>query len=133
MNNFLNIFLIILETIQYSFLYSVIGTPIAYYNNNVFPIIEKKKRISLLFWEIVLHIISLSLFFLLLKYIVQLFPFVLHPFTKGIYIPYKSEEYAASVSAYILFFSLQVNLMDKIQYLGDQLFRGDTNLFKLFF
>jgi len=130
-NSIVETLLMISETIQYSLLYSVIGTPLAYYNNKIFPIKSDKKRYSLIFWECVLHVVSLSLLFLLLKYIVQKVPFILHPFTKGLYIPYKSEEYAASVSAYIFFFYLQVNLTDKLTYLGNELFRGDINWLKL--
>ena len=127
------LFFLIVETIQYSLLYSVIGTPFAYYNNKIFPIKDEKKGYNIMLLEIILHVISLSVLFLLLKFIVQQFPFILKPFTEGYYIPYSSEEYAASVSAYILFFYLQVNLTDKITLIGEKLYKGEITISQLFF
>ena len=118
---------LILETIQYSLLYSVIGIPLAYYNNKLFvPVKEEKHSLRYMVWRCILHIVVMSLFFMLLKFIVQSIPFIFAGVAKN-YDPYSSEEYlGTAVGAYIIFFYLQINLTDRLTYIANKLFRGDV-------
>ena len=116
-------FLSLLEHIQYSFLYAILGFPFAYINNRIFPPLDKDKSLHRIFLEALIHIVVMALFFYLLKIIVKRVPFIFSFLSKQ-YIPYRTEEYlGAAVGAFTVFFYLQIYLTDKLTYIADKVFR----------
>lgn len=112
----------LMEMIQYSSLYIIIGSPLAYVNNIIFPPLDETKSKAKIIIEIFLQLLLMAIFFYYLKKIVKAFPYIFSFFSKT-YIPYRTDEYLGyAIGAYSLFIYLQKNLFDKINYINAWLY-----------
>lgn len=110
-------FLKIIEISQYAFLYSVIGFPLAYLTNAIFPPLDKTKNMWRLIAEILAQIIIMAIVFYYMKKIVMSVPFIIK---NKYYLPYRTGEYLGqAVGAYIMFFYLQSRLQNKLKFLAE--------------
>ena len=72
-------------------------------------------------FEIILHIIVMSLMFYFMKILIMRIPFIFAFI--GDFEPYTSDEYFGSaVGAFTVFFYLQIYLTDKLTYIAQELF-----------
>lgn len=112
-----------LEIAQYAFLYTIIGFPLAYLSNIMFPPLDKKKHLWRIVAEVIAQIIIMAVFFYYMRKIVMSIPFWFGSLSKN-YVPYRTGEYLGqAVGAYIVFFYLQTRLATKLTYLSEVIYQ----------
>jgi len=109
----------LLELIQYTVLYSILTIPLSILVENVFPAEDKDKSSLLIFVEIVIQMVILTLLVFYIQKIVKLIPFMF-PLTKN-YKPHQSFEYNGEITIGFIFIGTQLNIMDKIDILTERM------------
>ena len=115
----------LLEIAQYSFLYSLVGLPLAYYNNRLYTPLDKNKTKIRILFECILQTITMAILFSFMKFIVRSVPFLFSYWTHG-YKTTTEEYFGNAVSYYVMFFYLQIYLTEKLTYVAEQLFKNPT-------
>ena len=109
----------LLELIQYTVLYSILTIPLSILVENVFPAEDKYKSSLLIFVEIVVQMVILTILVFYIQKIVKLIPFMF-PLTKN-YKPHQSFEYNGEITIGFIFIGTQLNIMDKIDILTERM------------
>ena len=107
----------LIEIIQYSIIYSVLGFFSAVIFDVCLPNFNPATPVPLILGEVVVQLVLFSVAIFYITKVAKLFPLVVTP--DPTFHPYLTEEYVGGIALGIMFLKVQPNFGDKIGFLGN--------------
>lgn len=109
------------ETIQYVILYGIVTFYVGTWANELFPHFDKSKATHWIMLEVLAQTVFLVVCVFYIRKLVKAVPFLFYIPGRFKYRPYLSTEFQGEIVISIIFISLQINLVKKLEELSKRI------------